>query len=177
MNATSRAGPTPDGRETGRPATAHAESGAGDPHLVISSEGIRHSFALTAAHVRIGSARDCELQLDGIDDVHAEIVHDADDEFLLVLRGPAAASEALSPITARTEAEVLRTGAQFVLGPWRFVFVRAEFADSRRMSAGREYGEGTHPQPQGAPPGYTRLHPTSEDNARARATHETRTEE
>jgi hypothetical protein len=38
--------------------------------------------------------------------------------------------------------QVLRTGAQFVLGPWRFVFMRAEFADHGRPYGGREGGEG-----------------------------------
>ena len=38
------------------PTTTHAEWGAGDPHLTVTRDGDRFTFALTADAVRIGSA-------------------------------------------------------------------------------------------------------------------------
>ncbi|MCC2028903.1 hypothetical protein KEC56_05125 [Microbacterium sp. YMB-B2] len=43
------------------PTTTHAEWGAGDPHLTVTRDGDRFTFALTADAVRIGSAEGNEL--------------------------------------------------------------------------------------------------------------------
>lgn len=169
MNPTGHAGPPEDDDRAGRPVPTHAEQDAGEPRLVISSEGIHHTFALTADQVRIGSAPDCELQLDGIEELHAEILRGPDDEHVLVVRGSTGGGES-AETALKTTGEVLRTGAEFVLGPWRFVFVRAELADRGRPDGGRDDGERPRRQPRPSRPEYTRLHPTSEENARAHRT-------
>jgi len=170
MESTADAGLPDDGREhQGEATTTHAGWGEGDPRLLVTGEGVHHTHLLRGDRVRIGSGPDCDLRLEGLEALHAEIDHDTEDEYVLVLRGPAEDSSG-SPrplATVQTEGEVLRTGAQFTLGPWRFVFVRAEFADHGRPYGGREGGEGAHQQPQPPRPRYAHLHPTSEDNARA----------
>ncbi|WP_197061014.1 FHA domain-containing protein [Microbacterium mangrovi] len=127
------------------PATTHAEWGAGDPHLIVTREGLHQDFPLTEDVARIGSGGDSDLRLDGLDVLHAEIVHDEDDEYVLVLHGPAdeTSGSPTGEVSVHAEGQILRTGAQFVLGPWRFVFMRAEFADHGRPHGGREGGEGT----------------------------------
>ena len=60
-----------------QPTTTHAERGAGDPHLRITSpEEDRTVFALRDERVTIGSGADCSLVIPGADAVHATILHD-----------------------------------------------------------------------------------------------------
>jgi hypothetical protein len=140
------------------PTTTHADWGSGHPHLIVTGDDVHHMFALTD-DVRIGSAPTCELQLDGIEPVHAEVRHDEHDEYVLILYGPAMTSTPTTPIaTVAAEGEVLRTGAQFRLGPWRLVFARDEFADHGRPYGGRSGGEGAHQRHQPPRPDYSSPH-------------------
>lgn len=139
------------------PTTTHAEWGAGEPHLVITREGLHETFALTADVTAIGSGAECALQLSGLDVLHAEITHRDDDEYVLILHGDAAETSG-SPtgdVSVHAHGQVLRSGAQFVLGPWRFVYMRAEYADHGRPFGGREGGEGTVQPRQPERPDYS----------------------
>ena len=69
------------------PTTTHAEFGAGNPRLRVTRNDERSEFALDVDVVRIGSAADLELRLDGADPVHATITHDERDEYVLELHG------------------------------------------------------------------------------------------
>lgn len=138
------------------PTTTHAEWGAGSPHLIISGQEHR-MFPLTADRVSIGSADGSDLRLDGISPLHAEILHDARDEYILVLHDDAETSARPEPRASigGEEGEVLRTGARFVLGPWSFVFARDEYADHGRPFGGVEGGEGSYQAEQPPRPDYS----------------------
>ncbi|MDX2400627.1 FHA domain-containing protein [Microbacterium algeriense] len=125
------------------PGTTHAEYGAGNPRLRITNGEDRTEFAIETESVRIGSAEGNELRIAGIDPVHAEIVHDERDEYVVTLHGEGEmnsnpGADATHP-GERTE--TLRTGSRFTAGPWEFVFARDEFADHGRPYGGRLGGE------------------------------------
>lgn len=153
------------GTAVSRPTTTHAEWGAGDPHLIVTRDGLHQTFALDGDHARIGAGEECELRLSDLQPLHAQIEHDDRDEYVLVLLGPAsetsgsptgeAARDAAPDANGAATGQVLRSGAQFVLGPWRFVYERAEYADHGRPYGGREGGEGTDQPTQPARPDYT----------------------
>lgn len=133
-----------------RPTTTHAEWGAGNPHLLITSaDGERFRYPIRADHMTIGSATESTLSLIGSDPVHATIVHDDRDEYVLTMHGEGNMN-ASSLLDDGTRTEILRTGAQFTIGDWRLVFRRDEYADHGRPYGGREGGElsDQHSQPQ-----------------------------
>lgn len=146
-----------DERHPYRPTTTHAEWGAGNPHLTIIRDNDRFVFALTADAVRIGSADGNELQVPETDAVHAEIIHDDQDEYVLTLHGAGEMNASPEATGARPgeRSEVLRTGARFTAGPWTLVFAREEFADHGRPYGGRAGGEGSDTPTQPARPDYT----------------------
>ena len=125
------------------PTTTHAEFGAGNPRLRITRDGERSEFALEAEVVRIGSAPDIELRLDGADPVHATITHDERDEYVLELHGEGEMNT--NPDADATHpgkrVQTLRTGARFTVDAWELVFARDEFADHGRPYGGRLGGE------------------------------------
>ena len=125
------------------PETTHAEFGAGNPRLRITRDGERAEFALEADVVRIGSAADNELRLDGADPVHATITHDDRDEYVLDMHG--AGEMNANPDADATHPgermQTLRTGARFTVGEWTLVYAREEFADHGRPYGGRLGGE------------------------------------
>lgn len=143
------------------PTTTHATWGSGSPHLIISSEDGHWQVALDRDVVRIGSSSDVEVQLAGLQPLHAEVHHDPYDEYVLVLHGPGDTSARHEPIESigGKRGEILRTGARFVLGDWAFVFARDEYADHGLPYGGRQGGEGAHDHPQPARPDYTGQHP------------------
>lgn len=138
------------------PTTTHAGWGAGDPRLLISRDENRSVHRLTTDATRIGSASGNELQLPDTDPVHATIVHDERDEYVVTLHGVGEMNA--NPDAAETgvgeRSEILRTGARFTTGPWTFVFTREEFADHGRPYGGREGGELSDQLPQPARPDY-----------------------
>ncbi len=136
--------------------TTHAEWGSGHPRLLISSEDDRLLHEITADETRIGSAEDCEIRLSGIAPVHAVIRHDGHDDYDLEMLGPGETSANIrkAAVEEGRPVETLHTGARFTAGPWRFVFVRDEYADHGRPYGGRLGGEGAHQRPQAPRPDY-----------------------
>lgn len=149
---------------TDNPTTTHAEWGAGHPRLLVSSETERFVHDITTERVRIGSNADNEIALHGADPLHATVVHDERDEYVLTLHG--AGEMNANPLSAATHpgdrSETLRTGARFTAGPWTLVFARDEFADHGRPFGGRQGGEFSDQPAQPARPDYT--HPDDDED-------------
>lgn len=145
--------PTFDRRIRRRVTTTHYTPGSGRPRLVLvrtdhgPGPGSLKEFNLVDDITIIGSGTDCTLRLDGLNDVHAEIRHDGMDEYVLVSRGPVGGSS-----FGRQEDKVrLRTGSRLEMGPWRMIFLRAEYADHGRPFGGRQGGEFAYQRPQENP--------------------------
>ena len=123
------------------PTTTHAGWGAGRPHLRITGDDDKRTvFHLTADEVTIGSGAGCTLLLPGAAPLHATIVHDDRDEYVLTMHG-AGDMNANREEDGDARTEVLRTGAHFTIGQWLLVFGREEHADHGRPFGGREGGE------------------------------------
>ncbi|WP_460782560.1 FHA domain-containing protein [Microbacterium tumbae] len=122
------------------PTTTHDAWGAGDPHLRVTREGERFEYALQDDAVRIGSAADAELRLEGADPLHATILHDERDEYVLTMHGEGETNAASQDDDGRPT-EILRTGSRFTIGAWTLVYGRAESADHGRPFGGRQGGE------------------------------------
>lgn len=142
------------------PTTTHSAWGAGRPRLIVSRGDERQEFELPD-EVRIGSAADAELRLDDTLPLHAEIHHEAQDEYVLVFRGPGESTTEPMPLRPLSDEPglVLRTGARFTIGPWTLVFQRDEFADHGRPYGGREGGESDVQRPQPPRPDYGSVDP------------------
>ena len=135
--------------------TTHSEWGSGAPHLLVSRGGEDRSiYDLTSDEVTIGSAEGSSLVLPGTDAVHATIVHDDRDEYVLTLHGAGEMNASTDAAQDGVRSEVLRTGARFTLGEWTLVFGRAEYADHGRPFGGREGGELSDQPPQPERPDY-----------------------
>lgn len=136
-----------------QPTTTHAERGAGEPHLRITSpEGDRSRLELVDERTTIGSGAECSLVIAGADPVHATIVHDERDEYVLTLHGEGLMNANPAEGIAGDRSEILRTGARFTVADWILVFGREEFADHGRPFGGREGGELDDQPPQPARP-------------------------
>ncbi|MFU8946497.1 FHA domain-containing protein [Mycetocola zhadangensis] len=143
--------PTFDRRPHRRVTTTHYTPGSGRPRLIfaVGSEnwtGQRpREFDLLPTVTRIGSSPTSDLQLPGLLDNHAEIVHDNNDEYVFY---PAGAAGASASTGRKTGGQILRTGARVELGPWRMAFFREEYADHGRPYGGRAGGELAYQKPQ-----------------------------
>lgn len=143
--------PTVSRRVRRRITTTHYTPGSGRPRLVfvVGSENWDgtppREFDLLPGVTTIGSGEDCDLRLDGLLPVHAEIRHDGSDEYVLYAHGPIRSSAVRA---ADGDGQILRTGARLELGDWRMAFFRAEFADHGRPFGGRVGGELAHQKPQ-----------------------------
>lgn len=144
QNATSRQHPV---------TTTHAAWGAGHPRILATSKHERYVHDLTCDLTHIGSAADSDLKLSATDPLHAKVLHDTTDEYVLMMLGEGA--------TSSGRHEVLRTGAHFTAGPWQLLFVRDEFADHGRPYGGRIGGEAGHQRRQKPRPDYSQEHPAS----------------
>jgi len=141
-----------DANGVAHPTTTHAGFGEGRPRLlfVVDPEGWsgenEPEFLLRDPVTRIGSGEDMDLRLAGLEPFHAEIRHEDDDEYVLLVHGPARlSSELATPLEERhPRPRVLRTGARIELGDWQMSFYREEYADHGRPYGGREGGEGAH---------------------------------
>ncbi|POH57019.1 hypothetical protein [Arthrobacter glacialis] len=126
-----------------KPTTTHYTFGGGRPRLIFVRDSETwdghppSEFNLVAETTLIGSDGDATFVLPELAAVQAHIVHRDDDEYVFFAGGPD------SP-TGRPQ--VLRTGARLVLGPWRLVFFREEYADHGRPFGGRSAGEFARPQ-------------------------------
>jgi hypothetical protein len=132
------------------PTTTHDETRGGYPRLVMAPlpgarEADRRTVFLLQAVTTIGSAPECDIRLPGTEDLHAEIRHTEDDEFVLTRR-----SRTL-PVRVNggsVDAAMLRTGTRVEIGPWTFSYAREEYADHGRPHGGRIGGELGRQRPQ-----------------------------
>jgi hypothetical protein len=131
--------------------TTHYVRGGGRPRLIFVQNSqvwngqVPREFELVADRTTIGSSDDAMLRLDGLEDVHAEVLHTEDDEYVLVPRG------AITGSVNGREPSVLRTGARVQLGAWALAFFREEYADHGRPFGGRNGGELSYQRPQRNP--------------------------
>lgn len=145
--------------------TTHAGYGEGHPRLVLAVgdrpwTGERQPvFDLRHEITRIGSGPDVDVRLPDVAPLHAEVLHDENDEYVLLLlaAGEAPAEGTGSP-TDRPPPQVLRTGGTFRLGPWALSFERDERADHGRPYGGRQGGEGSVQTFQPPHPDYSAEH-------------------
>jgi predicted GNAT family acetyltransferase len=133
--------------------TTHAAWGAGHPRILAASEHERYVHEIRCELTHIGSADDSDLKLSATDSLHAKILHDTTDEYVLTMVGEGA--------TSSGRHEILRTGAHFTAGPWSLIFVRDEFADHGRPYGGRIGGEAGHQRPQKPRRDYFLEHPAA----------------
>lgn len=146
--------------------TTHAAWGAGHPRLIVTGEAERYVHEINCDMTHIGSGADSDLLLPAADPLHAKILHDTTDEYVLIMVGAGATSFGPN--------ETLRTGAHFTAGPWQLIFIRDEFADHGRPYGGRRGGELAYQRPQEARPDYAEEHPES-SLTRCALKHPTRT--
>ncbi|RRJ86750.1 FHA domain-containing protein [Gulosibacter macacae] len=131
--------------------TTHGNYGSGCPRLVsiaAGTQGVNRGaeFPLFTALTTIGSAPDSSIRLDCLEPTHAEIRHTNDDEYILVLYGPAETSGGTNAVFEDgAEGRILRTAYQVRLGEHghQLVFERDESSDHGRPYGGREGGEGS----------------------------------
>lgn len=128
--------------------TTHYTRGSGRPRLIFVQDAaswtgqIPREAVLSGEATTIGSDPGCDIVLDGLDGLHAEIRHDELDEYVFVPQG------AVSGSVAQSGPSVLRTGARIQMGQWRLAFFREEFADHGRPYGGRSGGELAYERPQ-----------------------------
>ncbi|MET3720872.1 FHA domain-containing protein [Arthrobacter sp. UYCo732] len=140
--------PTVKRKITRRVTTTHHTRGSGRPRLIFVQDAaqwtgqIPREVTLDQETFSIGAASGSDLQLSGLDPVHAQIQHDENDEYVLVPHG------AVSGSVNRSGPSVLRTGARIKLGQWCVAFFREEFADHGRPFGGRSGGELAYQRPQ-----------------------------
>ncbi len=143
--------PTVNRRISRRITTTHYAPGGGRPRLIFVQDSARwdgqvpREFVLAGERTTIGGSEGSDLQLPGLDELHAEILHDANDEYVLVPHG------AVSGSVGGAGPSVLRTGARVQLGSWCLAFFREEYADHGRPFGGRNGGEFAYQRPQRNP--------------------------
>ena len=143
--------PTVKRRISRRITTTHYTRGGGRPRLIFVQDSkswngqVPREFSLTEERVRIGSDESAQLRLPGLDGVHAEIVHNDRDEYVLVRHGKVSGSFGAGSTS------VLRTGSRLQMGEWCLAFFREEFADHGRPFGGRSGGEFAYQRPQRDP--------------------------
>jgi hypothetical protein len=134
--------------------TTHDPRGGGNPRLVFSwsawpQEGEAQRVAyLTRPRTTLGSASDCDVQIDGLEELHAVIDRTAQDEYVLTHVAPAGTST-VAGVPARRS--LLRTGAALMLGQTQLTYFREEYADHGRPFGGRIGGELGHQRRQPRP--------------------------
>ena len=144
--------------------TTHGAPGSGRPRLVLSARSrellpadSRTQWELDLPCDRpavIGSGPDSDWVLPGLRDVHAVVVRDELDEFVVLDR-----SDGETAVDGRAADRVaMHTGDVLSLGDFEFVYQRDEASDHGRPFAGREGGEGSDQRPQ-PPESSMRRHP------------------
>lgn len=132
--------------------TTHDPSGGGNPRLIMAPRddpwpGDRQEvFRLRSDATTIGSDPGCDIVLEGLAPVHARVLHDEDDELVLVRSE--GRPEATRVNGAPADRALLRTAARVDLGRWTLTYFREEFADHGRPYGGRVGGEIGHQKPQ-----------------------------
>jgi hypothetical protein len=131
--------------------TTHDPNRGGDPRLVMAPSAYptpderRRVFALRDDVTSVGSGEDCDIRLQGLESLHAEVRHDDEDEFVLVRLGAPGSTRVNG---APVDTSVLRTGSRIDLGAWTMSFYREEYADHGRPYGGRVGGELGHQRTQ-----------------------------
>ncbi len=127
--------------------TTHYLPGSGRPRLIFTVSSARwdgrapREFDLLPDVTVIGSAESADLVLPGLDAVHARIVHDDRDEYVLYVTGYEPHTQPVLFEARPRTGRILRTGALVSLGSWRLAFFREEFADHGRPFGGRDGGQ------------------------------------
>ncbi|MDN3937651.1 FHA domain-containing protein [Arthrobacter sp. YD4] len=140
--------PTVKRRIVRKVTTTHHTRGSGRPRLIFVQDSatwdgqVPREFNLSGERMSIGSGPDADLRLDGLESIHAEIVHNERDEYVLVRHGVVTGS--FGP----ADSSILRTGARLQMGPWCLAYFREEFADHGRPFGGRSGGEFAYQKPQ-----------------------------
>ena len=140
--------PTVNRKIRRRVTTTHHTPGSGRARLIFVQDSatwngqVPREFNLGPVSTTIGSGADVDLVLPGLEAVHAEVVHNDADEYVLIPHGPVSGS--VNP----TEPSVLRTGARIQLGQWCLAYFREEYADHGRPFGGRSGGELAYQRPQ-----------------------------
>ena len=132
--------------------TTHDPDRGGAPRLVLLKQdywaGERQPVFWLHDGLTIGSGAGCDLRLPGLEDLHAVVHHDADDEWVV---------EAVGGVTrvhgAPVIRQLLRTGARVTVGRYQLGYFREEHADHGRPYGGRIGGELGHQRPQPPRPG------------------------
>jgi hypothetical protein len=139
--------------------TTHDPRHGGNPRLVLAvgdlgwPQGGRVIHPLRGGRTTIGSREGCDVRLPGISELQAVVIHDDDDELVLVDESGTGTTRVNGlPVKRR----ILRTGNRVELGGWTFAYWRAEYADHGRPYGGRIGGELGHQLPQ---PGRHQLAP------------------
>ena len=127
--------------------TTHYLPGSGRPRLIFTVSSATwdgrapREFNLLPDVTVIGSAGSANLVLPGLDAIHARIVHDDRDEYVLYVTENEPQTQPMLFVARPGAGRILRTGALISLGSWRFAFFREEFADHGRPFGGRVGGE------------------------------------
>ncbi len=120
--------------------TTHDPGRGGSPRLVLEKASVwggeRQPVFWLEDGVTIGSAPGSGIELPGLAALHARLVHDQDDEWVV---------EAVDGTTrvhgAQVDRQILRTGARVEVGEHVLAFRRDEHADHGRPYYGRVGGE------------------------------------
>lgn len=135
--------PTFQRRSRRRVTTTHDPARGGSPRLVLVKEhvwaGERQPVYWLTERTTIGSSRTSDIRLPGLEDEHAVIHHDDNDEYVVT-----SVSGRTRVHGAPVDQTLLRTGTRIEVGPHRLVFTREEFADHGRPYGGRIGGEAGH---------------------------------
>lgn len=139
-------------RRSRRPVTTtHDPHRGGNPRLVMPvgpyamADDRPRVFPLRNDVTTIGGSADCDIQLPGLEPLHAEVRHDDQDEFVLVR---VASAETTRVHGAPVDSAILRTGSGVDLGRWHLSYFREGYADHGRPYGGRIGGELGHQRPQ-----------------------------
>jgi hypothetical protein len=148
-------------RQARRITTTHDALGGGSPRLFFAADprnGLpTRVFYLKKGTTSIGGSSRSDLVLYGLDDEHAEIRRNDDDEYVVTALG--------DPETTRVNGrpllrpQLLRTGSRLEMGRWTMSYFRSEEADHGRPYGGRIGGELGYQRPQATP----RYRPVDED--------------
>ncbi|MET4001810.1 MULTISPECIES: FHA domain-containing protein [Arthrobacter] len=120
------------------PTTTHYARGGGRPRLIFVRDSETwdgkppNEYSLTEETTVIGSGPDANFRLPELAGSHGSIIHNENDEYVFWAGDPAG---------THAHGQILRTGARLLMGPWRMVFFREEYADHGRPYGGRTAGE------------------------------------
>ncbi len=143
--------PTMVRRPRRRVTTTHDPYRGGNARLVMAPRTHpgpneqQEEFLLRDDVTTIGSGGGCDIRLAGLEPLHAEIVHDARDEFVIVRIGPPGSTRVHG---VSVDKAMLRTGSGIDIGAWHLSYFREEYADHGRPYGGRIGGELGYQRPQ-----------------------------